>query len=88
MVSRVAVLCSVLVVLCRLEHTWCVSAANFLPYGTEHGDASVDRGTSVAAVSLPEAFTFLGETFSTIQVSMCMQRLTKLGPACLQKSFA
>ena len=90
MVSKAAVLCSVLVVLSRLENTWCVSAASFLPYGTEHGDAIVELGTdsTVAAVSLPEAFTFLGETFSTVQVSLCAENtarsIANSGLACLQ----
>ena len=67
MVSRVTVLCYVLVALSRLEP----SEANFLPYGTEQGDAIVERGAdSTVAVSLPETFTFLGESFSTIQVSV------------------
>lgn len=73
MVSWVAVLCSVAVVLSRVRHTSCVSTNDLFPYGTEHGDSSLDdaaKGTTSVDVSLDEEFTFLGETFFTLQVSI------------------
>lgn len=68
MAAWIAVLCSIAVVLERVVHISCVSTNDFFPYGTGQGDYSLDD-TSID-VSLPEDFTFLGETFSTLQVSM------------------
>ena len=45
----------------------CVSAANLLPYGTEHGDTRADQALAVN-VTLPESFSFMGEIFSTVHV--------------------
>ena len=73
MVSWAAVLCSFAVVLGRARYTSCVSTNDLFPYGTEHGDFSLDEsanGATSVGVNLAEDFTFLGETFSTLQVSL------------------
>lgn len=78
MVSWAAVLCSFAVVLGRVRHTSCVSTNDLFPYGTEHGDFSLDdaaKGTTSLDVSLAKEFTFLGETFSTLQVSVLLHSL-------------
>ena len=65
--SWFAVFCSLAVVLRPAQS---VSAAgNLLPYGAPNGDSSLAHGTdSTLEVALPESFTFLGETFSTVHV--------------------
>ena len=67
MSSWFAVFCSLVVV---LRPAQCASAANLLPYGTEHADFSMTHGVDSTGVdvTLPESFTFLGETSSTVHV--------------------